>query len=73
MKQVSFYHYALTERGARNDYGIFAEAVFNDLMFPKDVSDFNLLSTYIEEYGSSDMSLATFDQMYAAYQEWLNF
>ncbi|MCH4984754.1 hypothetical protein BHU61_04460 [Macrococcus epidermidis] len=73
MKQSSFYHYALTERGAKNEFGIFAEAVFNDLMFPKENLDFEKLSTYIEEYGSSDMSLSTFDKMYEAYQEWLNF
>lgn len=73
MKQISFYHYVLTERGAKNDFGRFAEAVFNDLMFPKDMLDFDALSTYIEEYGSYEMSLSTFDDMYAAYQEWLNF
>lgn len=55
MKQISFYHYVLTERGANNEFGRFAEAVFNDLMFPKEMYDFDDLSTYIEEYGSFDM------------------
>ncbi|MCE4957017.1 YozE family protein [Macrococcoides caseolyticum] len=73
MKQLSFYHYALTERGSKTDVGQFAEAVFEDLLFPKHETDFNALSTYIEEYGSIEMSLATFDKMYEAYLEWLNF
>lgn len=73
MKQTSFYHYVLTERGAQNEYGIFAEAVFNDLMFPKDQSDFETLSTYIEEYGSKEMQLNTFDKMYEQYTDWLKF
>ncbi|MCU7556707.1 YozE family protein [Macrococcus capreoli] len=73
MKRASFYHYVLTERGANNEMGHFAEAVFNDLMFPKHAHDFNVLSTYIEEYGSAQMSLTTFDKLYESYQEWLNF
>lgn len=73
MKQTTFYHYVLTERGAQNEYGKFAEAVFNDLMFPKEQSDFETLSTYIEEYGSKEMQLNTFDKMYEQYIDWLNF
>ncbi|WP_414046426.1 YozE family protein [Macrococcus equi] len=73
MKSNSFYQYALTERGAKNEFGEFAEAIFNDLMFPKFTNDFNTLSTYIEEYGSAQMSLSTFDKMYEAYIEWLKF
>ena len=73
MNKASFYHFVLNERGAKNEYGIFAEAVFNDLMFPKDTSDFHVISTYIEEYGSGEMSLSIFDQLYEKYTEWQKF
>ncbi|UBH07577.1 YozE family protein [Macrococcus armenti] len=73
MNKASFYHFILNERGAKNEYSIFAEAVFNDLMFPKYTSDFHVISTYIEEYGSGDMSLSIFDQLYEKYTEWQKF
>lgn len=73
MARSSFYHFVLTERGAGNEFGQFAEAVFLDLMFPRDESDYNQLSTYIEEYGTADMSLSTYDRLYEKYIEWLKF
>lgn len=73
MARSSFYHFVLTERGAGNEFGQFAEAIFLDLMFPRYESDYNQLSTYIEEYGTADMSLSTYDRLYEKYIEWLKF
>ena len=35
MKDYSFYHFALTARGRKDDKGKLAEQIFNDLSFPK--------------------------------------
>ncbi|TDM13260.1 YozE family protein [Macrococcus lamae] len=72
-KSFSFYQYILTVRGSKGPEGTFAEEAFEDLMFPKYETDFNLLSDYIENYGSSKMQLAVFDELYDKYQEWLKF
>lgn len=47
MKDHSFYQFALTARGRKDDKGELAEDIFNDLSFPKHESDFNVLSDYI--------------------------
>ena len=47
MKDHSFYQFALTVRGRKDDKGELAEDIFNDLSFPKHESDFNILSDYI--------------------------
>ena len=44
MKDHSFYQFALTARGRKDDKGELAEDIFNDLSFPKHESDFNVLS-----------------------------
>ncbi|KAA1040231.1 YozE family protein [Macrococcus equipercicus] len=72
-KSFSFYQYILTVRGAKGEAGVFADEAFDDLMFPKYETDYNLLSDYIENYGSADMRLSVFDELYDKYQEWLKF
>ncbi|MCS4485422.1 YozE family protein [Staphylococcus americanisciuri] len=73
MKDASFYQFALTVRGRRDDKGAFAEMVFQDLDFPKYESDFNKLSEYIETEGNYTLSLSVFDALFEEYQEWLQF
>lgn len=48
---------------------IFAEASFTDLSFPKMSTSFEELSNYIEMKGESEFSTATFDELWALYEE----
>ena len=64
----SFYHFVLTYRGARDEQGIFAEAMFNDFAFPKSSTDFDELSAYIEMQADSDLSTYVFDELWAIYE-----
>ncbi|RXK19229.1 YozE family protein [Macrococcus sp. DPC7161] len=73
MKTLSFYQYTQTLRGQKNEEGVFAEAVYQDLMFPKSATSFHELSDYIENYGPSELSLSLFDTLYERYTEWLKF
>ncbi|TDM04227.1 YozE family protein [Macrococcus carouselicus] len=73
MKNHSFYQFVLTQRGAKNGYGQFAEAMFEDLMFPKYENQYHMLSDYIENYGSAQMKLSLFDDLYREYEEWRKF
>ena len=63
----SFYHYVLTYRGAQDDKGRFAEAVFHDSIFPKTATDFNELSAYIEMQANADLSTSVFDELWDTY------
>jgi len=64
----SFYHFVLTYRGARDEKGAFAEAVFNDLSFPKTSTDFHELSAYIEMQADSTMATHVFDEIWEEYK-----
>ena len=48
MKNYSFYQFAMTVRGRKDDKGRLAEQIFEDLAFPRHENDFNTLSDYIE-------------------------
>ena len=63
----SFYHFVLTYRGLQDDKGHFAEAVFNDFMFPKDATNFDELSAYIEMQADADLSTYVFDELWGIY------
>ena len=63
----SFYHFVLTYRGAADAKGDFAEAMFNDLMFPKTTTDFDELSTYIEMQADPHLSTYVFDELWESY------
>ena len=73
MKDASFYQFALTVRGRRDDKGAFAEMIFQDLDFPKYESNFDQLSDYIETEGNYTLPLSVFDALFEEYQEWLQF
>lgn len=51
VKNYSFYQFIMTVRGRKDDKGVFAEQIFEDLAFPKHEDDFNTLSEYIEKIG----------------------
>lgn len=65
----TFYQFVLTYRGAHNEQGAFAEAVFHDLSFPKSSMDFHELSAYIEMQADSAMSTYVFDEIWEEYRE----
>lgn len=63
----TFYHFVLTYRGANNAQGYFAEAVFEDSMFPRTSSSFSELSEYIEMQASEYMTTTVFDELWDVY------
>lgn len=73
MKNYSFYQFALTARGRKDDKGELAEQIFNDLSFPKHEDDFNKLSDYIETESHFTIPMSVFDDLYEEYTEWLKF
>ncbi|QLK86181.1 YozE family protein [Staphylococcus sp. 17KM0847] len=73
MKDTSFYQFALTVRGRRDDTGALAEMIFQDLDFPKHETQFDVLSEYIETEGNYTLSMSVFDTLYEEYQEWRQF
>ncbi|KFE42715.1 YozE family protein [Staphylococcus agnetis] len=73
MKDASFYHFLLTVRGRPNEEGAFAEMVYDDLDFPKQESDFDKLSNYVETEGNYTLSMSVFDTLYEEFQEWRRF
>ena len=73
MKNYSFYQFAMTVRGRKDDNGRLAEQIFEDLAFPRHENDFNTLSDYIETHGDFTLSMSVFDDLYEEYTEWLKF
>jgi len=65
----TFYHYVLTYRGASDEKGAFAEAVFEDVAFPKASESFEELSVYVEMQADESMSTRVFDDIWEAYRE----
>ncbi|MBD7983308.1 YozE family protein [Sporosarcina sp. Sa2YVA2] len=67
----SFYQFALAYRGGSKEdvYALFAEAMFNDLAFPKVEKEFDPLSRYIEEKADSAMPSIVFDELFGLYKE----
>ena len=64
----TFYEFVITYRGAANEKGFFAEAVFNDSMFPKSSKSFDELSQYVEMQGAIDMKTSIFDDIWQEYE-----
>lgn len=67
----SFYQFALSFRGGskNNAKAVFAEAMFNDLSFPKEDKEYDVLSRYVEERADEEMRSIVFDDLYALYVE----
>ena len=64
----TFYHFVLTYRGASDEKGAFAEAVFEDMAFPKASISFDELSAYVEMQADDAMSTSVFDELWEAYR-----
>lgn len=67
----SFYQFVLSYRGGskNDDKAVFAEAMFNDLSFPKEEKEYDTLSRYVEERADEEMRSIIFDDLYALYVE----
>lgn len=67
----SFYHFVLSFRGGRKDElrSVFAEAMFNDLSFPKEEAEYDPISRYVEEKADEEMQSVIFDDLYNLYEE----
>lgn len=67
----SFYQFVLTFRGGgkNDDKAVFAEAMFDDLSFPKEDKEYDALSRYVEERADEAMQSVIFDDLYALYVE----
>lgn len=66
----TFYQYLMTQRNP-NDHGeiaTFAQNAFLDLSFPKQISDFDDLSRYLELNAGYLPSMDIFDAVYREYQ-----
>ncbi|MGE7623822.1 YozE family protein [Viridibacillus sp. NPDC096237] len=66
----SFYSYVQTFRGGEkhDEKATFAEAAFQDHGFPKQSTDFHMLSKYIEEKADDEMSARVFDELWYLYE-----
>ncbi|SFD77239.1 Uncharacterized protein YozE, UPF0346 family [Lentibacillus persicus] len=66
----SFYHFALTYRGKEipDDKSRLADWLFYDHDFPKHSAAYNEISDYLEGNSPFVNALATFDEMWEAYQ-----
>lgn len=69
--EKSFYLYVLTYRGGDwTDPKVrFAEEMFHEHNFPKQSTDFHELSDYIESYATENLTIETFDTLWALYEE----
>ena len=63
----TFYEFVLTFRGAANEKGDFAEAVFEDSLFPRRTSNFHELSQYVEMQADDYMKISIFDEIWEEY------
>lgn len=67
----SFYHYVRTLRDPykKDDITRFANAVDHDGTFPKQSSDYNELSDYLEMNGDYVVSMEVFDEVFQMYKD----
>ena len=63
----TFYEFVLTYRGVANEKGNFAEAVFEDSLFPRSSKDFHELSQYVEMQVDVHMKTTVFDEIWDEY------
>ncbi|MFJ6210234.1 YozE family protein [Lysinibacillus sp. NPDC092081] len=65
----SFYLYVLTFRGGDwSDSKVrFAEGMFHEHNFPKQSTDFDELSSYVESYATDNLKIEVFDELWALY------
>ena len=67
----SFYQFALSFRGGakEDEKAVFAEGMFKDLSFPKDETEYDPISRYVEEKADTELRSIIFDELYKIYEE----
>lgn len=67
--ETSFYHYLMTERDPhkQDDITLFANAAFNDRIFPKQSEDYDEVSRHLEMNTDYLPSMMTFDEAWQRY------
>lgn len=69
MSRKTFYAYVLTYRGGEMEEPAthFAEAAFHDAQFPKQSTDYEEISSYIEMLSHDALNARTFDELWESY------
>lgn len=67
--ETSFYHYLMTERDPhkQDDITLFANAAFNDRIFPKQSEDYDEVSRHLETNTDYLPSMMIFDEAWQRY------
>jgi uncharacterized protein YozE (UPF0346 family) len=67
--EMSFYQYLMTERDPykKDEITLFANAAFNDRIFPKQSEDYDEVSTHLELNGDYLPSMTIFDEAWERY------
>ena len=67
--ETSFYHYLMTERDPhkQDDITLFANAAFNDRIFPKQSEDYDEVSRHLEMNTDYLPSMMIFDEAWQRY------
>lgn len=70
MSRKTFYAYVMTYRGGDVEDAAthFAEAAFHDVQFPKQSTDYDEISSYIEMLSDATMNAETFDALWQSYE-----
>ncbi|MBF8970803.1 YozE family protein [Streptococcus sp. NLN76] len=65
----SFYHWLMTQRDSKVDVeaAALADLVFTETAFPRQSSDFDQISRYLEEEASFAFNLSQFDRIWETY------
>lgn len=66
----SFYHFIMRYRGGKDELSQFAEGVYRDLGFPKESTDYDELSRYLEMNGDYLPTMTVFDRAWENYQQY---
>ncbi len=67
--EMSFYQYLMTERDPykKDEITLFANAAFNDRIFPKQSEDYDEVSTHLELNADYLPSMTIFDEAWERY------
>lgn len=65
----SFYTWLMTERNPKSNLpkAVLADFIFHETAFPKQSSDFDEVSRYLEEHASFSFNLSDFDAIWEEY------
>jgi uncharacterized protein YozE (UPF0346 family) len=65
----SFYHYMMKHRNYNkpSELGLLADHLFNDHSFPKQSSNYDEITSYLELDGTFNMPMSVFDHAWSLY------